>query len=576
MKKRLCFPLFILLFTGCGRQSVPEPPRNDESKQPPRAEFRIGDDLDQPHQLPFKIIAVHENQKPSKDAPFHVRGGEWTFFDCQASGDPNVAFTVGVASKKSAGNAPIAWGRAVLILKDREAGGRFVALFSKSFPAALPKAMDRPHVPKPLSINMAILGINMGREAEGGFVGEGGGWTTTKWFLEDDGRSGEVYFNYNLTKRQGEFSEKDAEYVDDLVAIFASALRDGPRPERTPENDPNLTRIGPKIRQPRKLLSRLASHYSFSPKGRFAVYQDGTTIFALVLDKPDGKPFEIGRFDHSPWEIRVLDEDLNLLVQEGIPEKSGMKSSADPMCIWWVEFKNKTKKQLRGPEKNLDLAEAAISPDHRYVVLDLWRGTGKGRTKLLHILDRNSGMARTVESQGKDLSLIAWKTTEAGLRAVAVTNRWLFDKNKSSESYLIDPATGEIQRKESVDARFELDNLLSPDGKHRVRVGKDELIVTNLASGQKSRFIFHKEDRRFVGSECIEWVSPRYLKFNGPRLALIDVTTMKMCYPASADGTKFGSHSYKFSPDFRWVLYQGETSDGEKLFLAPVEMPKEP
>ena len=576
MNKRLCFPLFILLFTGCGRQPVSEIPRNDESKQPPRAEFRIGDNSDEPHQLPFKIIAVHENQKPSTDAPFHVGGGEWTFFDCQARSDPNVAFMVGVASKKSAGNAPIAWGRAVLIVKDREAGGRFVASFSKSFPAVLPKPMDRPHVPKPLFINTAILGINMGREAEGGFAGEGGGWTATKWFLEDDGHSGEVYFNYNLTKRQGKFSEKDAEYADDLVAIFASALRDGPRPERTPETDPNLTRIGPKIGQPRKLLPRLASHYSFSPKGRFAVYQDAATIFALTIDKPDGNHFELGRFDHSPWEIRVLDEDLNLLVQEGIPEKPGVKSSSDPMRIWWLDHKNKQKKLLRGPKKNLDLAEAAISPDHRYVVLDQWRGTGKERTKLLHILDRNSGMARTVESHGKDLSLIAWKTTEAGLRAVAVTNRWLLDKNKSSESYLIDPATGEMQRQENVDARFELDNLLSPDGKHRVRVGKDDLIVTDLASGKTSRFVFHEDDRHFIGPECIEWVSPRYLKFNGTRLALIDVTTMKMCLPVSADGTKFGSHSYKLSSDFRWVLYQGETSDGEWLFLAPVEMPKEP
>jgi hypothetical protein len=65
------------------------------------------------------------------------------------------------------------------------------------------------------------------------------------------------------------------------------------------------------------------------------------------------------------------------------------------------------------------------------------------------------------------------------------------------------------------------------------------------------------------------------LKFNGPRLALIDVTTMKMCFPKLADGAKFGSHSYKFSSDFRWVLYQGEGADGGGLFLAPVEVPKD-
>ena len=136
---------------------------------------------------------------------------------------------------------------------------------------------------------------------------------------EQDGRSGEVYFNYNLGKRQGELSEKDAEYADDLVAVFASALRDGPRPERTPESDPNLSRSGPAIGRPRKLLPRLAARYSFSPEGRFSVYQDGSTIFALPTDQPDGKPFEVVRLDHSPWDVHVLNEDLDCLVQEGAP-----------------------------------------------------------------------------------------------------------------------------------------------------------------------------------------------------------------------------------------------------------------
>ena len=132
-----------------------------------------------------------------------------------------------------------------------------------------------------------------------------------------------------------------------------------------------------------------------------------------------------------------------------------------------------------------------------------------------------------------------------------------------------------MERQENVDPRFEIDNRLSPDGKHRVRVGKNELIVTAVADGKQRRFVLHEEDRRFVGEECVEWASPRYLKFNGPRLALIDVTTMKMCFPASADGAKLGSHAYKFSSDFRWVLYQGEGAPGESLILAPVELPKE-
>jgi hypothetical protein len=469
----------------------------------------------------------------------------------------------------------VAWGKAVLIVKDREAGVRFVELFSKAFSGKLPTPVNQAHVPKPLSINTAILGSNMDRGSEGGFSGTAGGWTATKWFPEHDGESGEVYFNFNLVKRQGEFSEKDAEYADALAAIFASALRDGPRPERTPENDPTLTRNGPTIGKPRKLLPRLAAHYSFSPNSEFSVYQDSSTIWALPLDQPDGKPFEMIRFEDSPWEVRVLDDDLDLIVQEGIPENPGMRSDGDPMRVWWVDGKTKAKKLLQGPEKGLDLAEVPVSPDHRYVALHQWKTNpgGKGRTHFLQILNRESGEVKLCDSQGKDLDLIGWRKTDAGVRAIAVTNRWQFDKKEVSELYLVDPATGKAELQGNVDARLEIDSPLSPDGKHRVRAGKDELIVTDLERGEQRRFTFHEDDRRYVGPESVEWVAPRYVKFNGPRLALIDVTTMMMCFPASADDARFGSQTYKFSPDFHWVLFQGEESDGEGLFLSRVEMP---
>jgi hypothetical protein len=551
--------------------------RNVEGpNEPPQVEVRVGGtDADEPGRLPFTITAVHEKQKLSTDAPLHVKGGEWTVFDCQARTNAKVDFTIGVIEKRGAGGAPpVAWGRAVLIVKDREAGNSFVELFGKSFPGAMPKTIKRPHVPEPLFINTAILGENLHREAKGGFSGKGGGWTATKWFPEHDGRSGEVYLNYNLGERQGEFSEKDAGYADDLLAIFASALRDGPRPERTPENDPNLTRIGPAIGKPRKLLTRLASHYSFSPKSGFAVFQDGSTVLSLPIDKPDGKAVEIARFDHSIWKLHVLNENLDLLVQEGFPEKPGVKSSADPMRIWWVDRKSKEKKLLRGPEKNLTLAEAPVSLDHRYVALHQWRDNpvGKGRTKFLFLLDRASGKETIFELHGNDFSVVGWKQTEAGPRAIAVTNRWQFDKKEPSELCLADPATGKLERQENVDARLEIDNPLSLDGKHRVRISTSDLIVTDVNDGKQRRFVFHEDDRRYLGSECIEWASPRFLKFNGPRLTLIDVTTMKMCFPASADGAKFGAHAYKFSSDFRWALYQGEGTGGEGLFLAPVEI----
>ena len=577
MHKQLVFVIVILLHVGCGRKAVPRDPMVAERSQPPRAELKIGGDQDEPRHLPFKITAVHEKEKPSADAPFHINGGEWTFFDCQANSDSGVAFTVGILLKKSNDNTPLAWGNAVLAVKDREAGARFVELFSKDFSGKSPTPLKKPYVPRPLSIKTALLGHNMNREGAEGFAGAGGGWTATKWFPEHDGRSGEVFFNYNLAKRQGEFSEKDADYADDLVAVFASALRDGPRPERTPENDPNLTKKGPVLGNPRKLMSRLASHDSFSPGGRFAVYQDRATIFALSLDHLEETPFEVVRFDHSPWTVHVLDDDLNLLVQEGIPEGPGLKSSADPMRIWWVGGKGREKKLLRGPEKNLNLAGEAASPDRRYIAFNFWRDKigEKGRTELLCVFDRESGKTTEFDLQGRALSVIGWKKTKDGMGALAVSNRWQFDK-EPSQIFLANPATGKLERQEGVDARLEIDNPLSPDQKHRARIQKDELIVTDTDDGKQRRLVFHEDDHRFVGPGSVEWVSPRYLKFNGPRLALIDVTTMKMSYPVKADGASFQSHSYNFSSNIRWVLYQGEDGDGEGLFIAPVELRREP
>jgi len=571
--------LISLLHAGCGQRPSPQASdRQEVPKQPPQVEVKIGGpDADLPHELPFTVTALYEKQQVTKDAPFHAAGGEWTFFDCQAGTDAKAVFAVGVSVTSKDGGGPSAWGRAILFVKDRDAGGKFVELFSKAFPGTVPKPFAHQKELKPLFLNTAILGQNMSREVNGGFAGQGGGWTATKWFPEHDGRSAEIYFNYNLDTKQGEFSEKDPDYADDLLAIFASALRDGPRPERTPENDHNLTRVGPKIGRFRKLLPKQSAHYSFSPRGHFTVYQDGATIFALPMNVPDGKAFEVIRFDYSPWAVDVLNGDLDLLVQEGVQETVGVKSSSDPMRIWWVDGKSRAKTSLRGPEKGLTLSEEPVSPDLRYVVLSQWQGDIRGgdRTQVLSILDRNSGKTSECKLKGKSLSAIGWKKTDAGLRAMAVTNRWQFDKKESSESYLADPSTGKLEHQANVDYRLGRDNPRSPDGKQMVQVVENELVVTNLQSSEQRRFTFHEDDHRLVGPQCVEWVSPRYLRFNGQRLAFIDTTTMKMCFAVSADGVNFNSPSYRFDPDFRWVLYQGEGIDGEGLFLGRVEMPME-
>src|SRR5436190_1152177 len=100
MHKRLIVLLVILPMTGCGTKPAPQVSNTEEPKLPPQVEIHIGGQEDPEHgRLLFTITAVQEKQKPSMEAPFHVQGGEWTYFDCQALNNANVAFSVGVLSK---------------------------------------------------------------------------------------------------------------------------------------------------------------------------------------------------------------------------------------------------------------------------------------------------------------------------------------------------------------------------------------------------------------------------------------------------------------------------------------------
>jgi len=559
MLKRLLLAVGVL-FAGCTKTPVQQLVPSHDPVRPLQAEARTDGEPTQPAHVDFTITAVHEKQKPLAHAPFRASGGPWTFLDCRAARHPRITFTVGLREQIPA--------RAVLAVQDGRSGSRFVTWFHTAFPGRLPKVLAQSHTPEALLIHALGLGEHMGRNPNGEFEGTEGSWTATKWFLEYDGRSAEVFFNYSLTERKGEFSEKDAGYRDDLLAILASALRDGTRPQRAPETDPNLTSVGPRLGKPRRLLSHLATRYAFSPKGRFAVCQDGTVIRAVRLGAHEARPFEIARFEHAPWDFRVLNEDLRLIVEEGIPQEPGVRNLGDNTCMWWVSPNQK--RLLHGWEKDLDLAEAAVSPDYRFVAFERWYGNGERRTKFLNILDRTTGVMRTAASQGRPLSVVGWKRTEAGLRAVARMPRVRSDTKQQPESYLIEPVTGRMQRQYDEPA-LAGDELLSPDGKYRVQLDKDRLTVTTVASGQKRGFVFHGDNRRFLIDDCIEWVSPRYLRFNGPRLAFIDATTMKMSFASPAERTHQRPTAYKFSSDLRWVLYQEERIDGESLFLAPVE-----
>lgn len=167
-------------------------------------------------QLPFSITKVHD------EAPVEVEGDGWTFFD-GALADGTV-FTVGMHLGKPVEGLPMSFGKGVLSFRDAESNAQFVEAFGKAFRVTAKRSGGAATKPKPLRFSTAVLGRGVKRHAGGGFGGKGD-WIATKLFPAHGDTQGEVFFNYDLTSKKGEFAEKDAAYNQDVADVFAAALR---------------------------------------------------------------------------------------------------------------------------------------------------------------------------------------------------------------------------------------------------------------------------------------------------------------------------------------------------------------
>jgi hypothetical protein len=230
MVKRL---LLVALLVGCAKREEPQPVKPPPAPAPapaaaPRADSTgtqvavpLGEGAGAPPALAFKIVKSWEKQKPSDKPPYHEEGGTWLFFDAEA-GDAH--FTFGMDDVAPKGDIPVAFAKGQFSVADRESGGKLLAQLASALKQTAPaKGAELPL--QPLKLTLAVLGRNMTRLPNGGFQGIGN-WTATKAFPQLEGKEGEVFFNFSLGAQKGEFSEKDADYDKDVVAVFAT-LRDG-------------------------------------------------------------------------------------------------------------------------------------------------------------------------------------------------------------------------------------------------------------------------------------------------------------------------------------------------------------
>jgi hypothetical protein len=560
-------PWFVVI-AGCGRS-----PSQTSSGKSDLAGGRIqpggtSEESEDSGYLALKIVKVHEGRQPLEQTPWHGPNGDWIFLECEPVKAPGLQVVIGGKTQREPGGEfSFGWGRGVLAIGNPSDGARFVELFAKAFHQELPAS----HGNRPLGVvkvNTAVLGSDLVRDRGGGFKTGRGRWTATKWFLEDENGEAEVFFNYNLSEKRAEFSEKDEDYRELLVDQLVIALRDGPRPERTPENDPSLTLVGPRLTGWIRVAERNA-YCRFTPDSRSIIITEngadtGAKLFLLSASQAGERrlvaQFEGGAAVH---EFVGDTEKPTLLVIETIRRNPKVFSSGDPQRLWLVDENQKIEVPVRTGLTNWYLGRKGISPRGTFLALHGWiTQPNKKRARVIYVCEVATRQWRTIEKPDTVLELIGW-TNGNGI-VLAGTG---FERGEARNAYTLNPATGQLASLNVLPAQFSTTNLWSPGGQLMAQLQEKEcLFITDIAAKSTRQFTFHPYDRRHGYRDSIAWAGDRYLVFQGPRTALIDVQTLKMSFPVAKDS---GFNSLDFSPDFKAAL--GTKEDGN--YLGRVELP---
>jgi hypothetical protein len=199
----------------------------------PLVQPRLGGDAeDEWPRLDLVVTNVATKQQPTESAPFHKPGGDWTYFDLAPASDPTARVRLGMKAPKPT-DSPFSFSELELSTIDRAASARFVKAVAEAFLVPAPPGAPKPRKLVPVKLATAVLGQRLVREGAGGGFSTAakgatpGTWTTTKVFFEKDEQYAEVFFNVDLEAGVAEFSEKDAEYRDGLLALLSKALLDG-------------------------------------------------------------------------------------------------------------------------------------------------------------------------------------------------------------------------------------------------------------------------------------------------------------------------------------------------------------
>jgi hypothetical protein len=517
----------------------------------------------------FVIDKVYEKQQPTSSAPWHGAGGNWTFFDAHT--DAGARFGFGFTHKP--GKESFAFGKAMWTVPDPNMGAQLISSFARVFDAKVPLPTPQ-HDLHPLPFSLAVLGDHIGRNDDG-FSGSGD-WIATKLFLQRTGLEAEIFFNFNLADKAGEFAQKDSEYAEDLVLFMARELRDGPLPPQTPENDARISLVGPKLGEFRPLAPPDATFQSFEAKGSRLIYSvkdgPGTKLVSVALEGPP-QELELLRVENDLSDVSCAPSDDPCLVQGVKHKEPNTFSGSDPTQLLLVQRAAKKVVPLVGPwGEHGSTTRASVSPDGKYVAIASMRErkTRKGWFHSLNFVSVDEPTKQVPYEHGEDwLDVVAWRGSDAELRAVVRTGQ-SFDREQIPTWFLVDPRSATEIALPAADLALP-DETVSPDGKLRYSCNKDqEVLITELATGTVRRFPIDARERHAFKEGCdLGWRGSRFLEFSPERTAFIDLESMKLSFPFPQDEAENADPiNPQYDPTFTWAAF----TQGKRLGVARIDV----